>query len=218
VKNTQSIHSILALIVLLFLFISLLNQMIFAESNSTADNGMQKGMRSSPATSPEPPMIKGRCENTRIECSSLCQTDLSAETRAKELEEYSRKTRIDAAKVAQRAASIEKQANKKLRKMGLSVDTGGSGAANSNAKSAWKIVEIAPRLFVSNEARSRADKFFIRDFFVFLHDKSSSNILSAGDTAPLFLPILLMAHSSNAPRKIILLFRFQTVGVLDIIR
>ena len=101
---------------------------------------------SSPAASPGHSMIKGPCENVRIECRSLCQTDLLAETRAKELEKYSRKTRMDADKVAQKTASIEKQANKKLRKLDLSVNTSGSGAADSNAKSLEKIVEIVPRL------------------------------------------------------------------------
>jgi hypothetical protein len=143
-------------IILLLFFAFFLNQTIFAGSTSTIANGFPKEMKSSPAVPPEYPQTKSSCEKTPMHCSSLCQTDRLAEVRAAELEKYSRKTRIDADKAAQRAVSVEKQMNKKLQKMSSLKNTSSSGAANPKAKSIWKTVGLIPRLFVSNEANDRA--------------------------------------------------------------
>lgn len=151
------IHSGPAGIILLLFLASFLNQTIFAESNPTIANGSQKEVKVSPAAPPESPLTKSYCKKTPMQCSSLCQTDLLAKTRAAELEKYSRKTRTDADKAEQQAVSIEKQANKKL-KTNLSKNTSSSGAVNPKAKAFWKIVGIIPRLFVSNEAKARANE------------------------------------------------------------
>lgn len=96
------------------------------------------------------------CKKVPMQCSSLCQTDLLAEARAKELEKHSKKTRIDADKAARKAESLEKQVNKELQKIAASRDETRSGASNPKARSFWKAVGSIPRLFVSSEARIRA--------------------------------------------------------------
>jgi hypothetical protein len=145
-KNLQSflgriVHSSpvgpAAIILLLFL-----NQTIFA------------GL---PPVRPESAKTKNSCEKKPTQCSSLCQTDLLAEVRATELEKHSRKTRIEADKAAQKAVSVEKQVNKELRKTSSLKNTSSSGTVNPRAKFFWKTVGIIPRLFVSKEARVRAD-------------------------------------------------------------
>jgi hypothetical protein len=73
-----------------FFFAPLFNQAIFADS------------------SPGSSQTKSSCEKTPRQCSSLCQTDLLAETRAAELEKYLRKARKDADKAAQKAAAVAK--------------------------------------------------------------------------------------------------------------
>jgi hypothetical protein len=130
-----------ALILLLF-FASFLNQRI----------------RSSPIASPESPQTKNSCEKTPMQCGSLCQTALSAESRAVELEKYSKKARTNADKAAKYSASIEKQLNKKLRKLGLSPNTNTTASAALQSESLWKTASIVPRLLVSDEANARSRK------------------------------------------------------------
>jgi hypothetical protein len=145
-----------AAIILLLFSTPFLYQTIFAASPRSIGNGFPKGMKSSTAVPPQSPHTKGSCKKTPTQCSSLCQTDLSAEARAIELEKYSRKTRIDADKAAQRAVSVEKQVNKKLRKMSPLSNTSSSGAVNPKARSVWKAIGTIPRLFVSRDANDRA--------------------------------------------------------------
>jgi hypothetical protein len=136
-----------AAIILLLFFAPFLNPAIFAGSTPAAANDFPTGLKSSPAVPPESPQIKSSCEKAPMHL---------AEIRATELEKYSRKTRIDADKAAQRAVSVEKQVNKKLQKMSSSKNTSSSGTANPKAKSLWKAVGIVPRLLVSREANARA--------------------------------------------------------------
>jgi hypothetical protein len=160
-KNFQSlleliIHSGPARIIPLLFFASLLNHTILAGSNTTIANGSQKEMKPSHTARSQSQSLNSSCSKTPIQCSSLCQTDHLAEVRAKDLEKYSRKTLTDADRAAQRAVSIEKQVNKKLRKMDSSKNAGSSGAVTPKAKAFWKLVGSIPRIFVSEEARARA--------------------------------------------------------------
>ncbi len=145
-------------IILLFFLAPFLNQTNFAESFPAIPNHFPEETTSSRAVPPEYSEKTSSCKKSPMQCSSICQTDLLAEARAAELEKYSRKTRKDADKAAQKAASIEKQVNKKLRQLSSSRNTSSSGSENPRANAFWKIVGIVPRLFVSHEARTRADE------------------------------------------------------------
>jgi hypothetical protein len=145
-------------IILLIFFAAFLNQTIFAESNATASNNSQKEMKPSSAAPPESRLTKSSCEKTPMQCSSLCQTALSAESRAAKLEKSSREAQANADKAGQRAVSIEEKTNRKLQKMSMSNNSGSSGSVSPRAKSCWKLVAIIPRFFVSNEANARSRK------------------------------------------------------------
>jgi hypothetical protein len=154
--SERIIHAGSAGIILLVLFASFLNQTIFAESNPTTSGNSQKEMKSSSAAPLESPLTKNSCKKTPMQCSSLCQTALSAESRAAKLEKSSKGARAKADKASQRAASVEKKTNRKLQKMSMSKNASSFGSVSPQSKSFWKLVAIVPRFFVSNEARARA--------------------------------------------------------------
>jgi hypothetical protein len=161
-NNVQSlseriIHADSAGIILLIIFASFLNQTIFAESNPAASSNSHKGMKSSSAAPPESPLTKSSCEKAPMQCSSLCQTALAAESQAAKLEKSSKEARANADKTVQKAVAIEKKTNKKLQKMGISTNASSSGSVSSQSK-ALKIAAIVPPVFASNEARARARK------------------------------------------------------------
>ena len=113
-------------------------------------------MKPASAAPPESPLTKSSCEKSPMQCSSLCQTALSAESQAAKLEKSSKEARANADKAAQRAVSIEEKTSRKLQKMGMSTNAGSSGSLSSQSKSVWKLVAIVPRLFASNEAKARS--------------------------------------------------------------
>jgi hypothetical protein len=156
--SERIIHAGSAGIILLIFFVSFLNQTVFAESNPTTSSNSQKGMKPSSAAPPESPLTKSSCEKSPMQCSSLCQTALSAESQAAKLEKSSKKARANADKAAQRAVSIEEKTNRKLQKMNMPKNTSSSGSVSPQSKSFWKLVAIVPRLFVSNETNARARK------------------------------------------------------------
>jgi hypothetical protein len=147
-----------ACIILMIFFAAFLNQTILAGSNPDAANHSKKEMKTSPTAHPESPLTISSCEKLPMQCSSLCQTALSAESRAVELEKYSKDARTNADKAAKSSASIEKQLDKKLRKMGISKNTNTSASAGPRSESFWKTVSIVPRLLVSTEANARSKK------------------------------------------------------------
>jgi hypothetical protein len=141
---------------LLFL-VSFLHQISFAESNPATVNGSPKEMSSS-AVLPGPVSTNGPCKNAPMHCSSLCDEHLSAQAQASELDKSSQKARKEADKAAKKAASAEKKVNKKLGKKDSSTNASNSGAANPEGKPIWKLAGAIPRLFVSHEARTRANE------------------------------------------------------------
>jgi hypothetical protein len=101
-------------------------------------------------------LSKKSCEIAPTKCTPICQTALSAESRAAELNKSWKKAREKADKAVQKAASIEEKINRKIQKMSSSKDSSTSGSASSQSKVFWKLVALVPRLFVSNEANARA--------------------------------------------------------------
>jgi hypothetical protein len=155
--SERIIHAGSAGVILLIFFASYLNQTIFAESNPATSSNSQKEMKPSSAAPPESPLITSSCKKSPTQCSSLCQTALSAESQTANLEKSSREARANADKAAQRAVAIEKKTNKKLQKMGISTNASNSGSVSSQSK-ALKLAAIVPPVFASNEARTRARK------------------------------------------------------------
>jgi hypothetical protein len=154
--SERIIHAGSAGIILLIFCVSFLNQTIFAESNPTTSNNSHKEMKPPSAAPPESPLTKSSCEKSPMQCRSLCQTALSAESQAAKLEKSSKEARANADKAAQRAVSIEEKRSRKLQKMNTPKNASGSGSVNSQSKSFWKLVAIVPRLFVSKEAAARS--------------------------------------------------------------
>jgi hypothetical protein len=142
--------------ILLIFFTSFLNQTIFAESNPTPSNHSQKEMNPSSAAPPDSPLTKSSCKKTPMQCSSLCQAALSAESRAAKLEKSSKEARVKADKATRRAVFIEEKRSRKLQKINTSQNASSSGSVGSQSKSFWKLVAIVPRLFVSKEAADRS--------------------------------------------------------------
>ena len=154
--SERIIHAGSAGIILLILFASILDQTSFAESNPPTSNNSQKDMKRSSVTPPESPLTKQSCEKTPMQCSSPCQTALSAESRAAKLETSSKEAGAKADKAAQRAVSIEEKTNRKLQKMNTPKTASSSGPVSPRSKSILKLAAIVPRLFVSHEANARA--------------------------------------------------------------
>jgi hypothetical protein len=154
--SERIIHAGSAGIILLIFLASFLNQTIFAESNPAISNNSQKEMKPSSAVPPESPLTKSSCKKAPMQCSSLCQAALSAESRAAKLEKSSKKALTKADKAVQSAASMEEKANRKRQKMNMPKNESSSGSVSPKSKAFWKLVAIAPRLFVSKEAKARA--------------------------------------------------------------
>jgi hypothetical protein len=110
------------------------------------------------AAPPESPLTKSSCEKTPMQCRSLCQTALSAESQAVKLEKSSKEARANADKAAQKAVSIEKKANKELQKISGSKNALSPTSVSNRSKSLWKTIAIIPGLLVSKEAKARYDK------------------------------------------------------------
>jgi hypothetical protein len=153
--SERIIHADSARIILLIVFVSCLNQTIYAESDPTTSGNSQKEMKISSAALPESPLTKSSCEKSPMQCSSLCLTSIAAESQAAKLEKSSKEARANANKAAQRAATIEEKTNKKLQKMGLSTNASSSGSSSSQSK-VLKLVAIVPPLLASSEARARS--------------------------------------------------------------
>jgi hypothetical protein len=145
-----------ARIIALIIFASFLSQTLFAESNPTVSSQSQKEMNPSSAAPVESPLTKSSCEKTPLQCSSPCQTALSAESRAAKLEKSSKEAGVKAEKASQSAVSIEKKVNKKLQKINMPTNASNSGSVSPRATSVLKLVAIVPRLFVSRDANARA--------------------------------------------------------------
>jgi hypothetical protein len=148
------IHAGSAGIILLIVFASFLNQTILAESNPTTSSNSQKEMKASSAAPRESPLTKNSCEKSPMQCSSLCQTALAAESQAAKLEKSSKEARANADKAAQRAVTMEEKTNRKLHKMGISTNASSSGSLSQSK--VLKLAAIVPPVFASNEARDRA--------------------------------------------------------------
>ncbi len=152
------VHSVfLAGITLPLFLVSFLLQTGFAESKPAAVNDSPKEMSSS-AVLPEPVSTNGPCKKAPAHCSSLCEENLLAQAQAAELDKSSQKARKEADKAAKKAASMEKKVNKNLGKKDSSTNASNSGVANPEDKPIWKVAGAIPRLFVSHEARTRANE------------------------------------------------------------
>jgi hypothetical protein len=143
-------------IILLIFIAAFLSPTIFAESNPATANRAQQERTPCSATSPESLLTKSSCEKSPIQCNALCQTALSAETQAAELQKYSEIARTKAENDAKVALFLEEKASMKLQNMSPSKKASSSGTVSRKAKSLWKTVGIIPRLFVSKEANARS--------------------------------------------------------------
>lgn len=151
-------HAGLGGVITLMFFASPSNQTIYAGSNPTTSSQSQKEMRPSSAASPESPLTKGSCKKTPMQCSSLCQSALVAESRAATLDKSSKEAQAKADKAARKAASLAEKTNRQFQKMGMSNNAGGSGSASRGSRSFWRLVALIPRAFVSKDANARYKK------------------------------------------------------------
>jgi hypothetical protein len=151
-----SIHGGAARIILLIVIAVFFSPTIFTASSAMTANCAQQERTPSSAESPESPLTKSSCEKSPIQCNALCQTALSAETQAAELEKNAEKARTKAEKDTQEALFLEEIASMKLQNMNPSKKTSSSRTLSRKDKSLWKIVGIIPRIFVSKEANARS--------------------------------------------------------------
>jgi hypothetical protein len=198
--SERIIHAGSAGIILLIFFVSFFNQTIFAESNQMTSSNSQKEMKPSSAAPPESPLTKSSCEKTPMQCSSLCQTALSAESGAVKLEKSSKEARAKADKATQRAVSIEEKTNRKLQKMNTPKNASSSGSVSPKSKSFWKLVTIVPRLFTSSEAnaRSREEEKEAEKYGV----NSSPNYPSKEGALELLMKSQMASKSAEESRKV----------------
>jgi hypothetical protein len=145
-------------IMLLLFLAAVFAPIVFAGSSPTVGDRSPTEVKPLPAAAPELPSTSRSCQKSPMQCSSICQSFHSAEVRAAELKKISKEARTNADKAAKRAKSAEKQASKKLQKMGLSGDAPSSASANPPNKSLWKLAAAVPRIFVPSETRVRANE------------------------------------------------------------
>jgi hypothetical protein len=151
-----SIHGGYAGIILLIFIAAFLSPIIFAASNPKTANSARQESTPSSTTSPESPLTKSSCETSPMPCSSLCQTALSAETQAAELEKYAENARTRAEKDAKVAVFLEEKASMKLQNRSPKKNKKDARPTSDRANALWKTVGIIPRLFVSKEANTRS--------------------------------------------------------------